>query len=107
MKGLDEFLNIFGDITVLQVVELILAIVFLWGIYKQVKKHFDGKAKEALEKAEIEKVNYAMSAVYVPAGDNEIVFVYKTPWLDSAIALTAAGWAVYCMYIYFTYKKKK
>ena len=28
--------------------------------------------------AEIEKVNYAMSAVYVPAGDNEIVFVYKT-----------------------------
>ena len=59
------------------------------------------------EKAEIEKVNYAMSAVYVPAGDNEIVFKYKTPWLDSAIALTAAGWAVYCMYIYFTYKKKK
>lgn len=59
MKGLDEFLNIFGDITVLQVVELILAIVFLCGIYKQVKKHFDGKAKEALEKAEAEKIRDA------------------------------------------------
>lgn len=69
MKGLDEFLNIFGDITVLQVVELILAIVFLWGIYKQVKKHFDGKAKEALEKAEIEKqrdadIKEALDAVH-------------------------------------------
>ena len=69
MKGLDEFLNIFGDITVLQVVELILAIVFLWGIYKQVKKHFDSKAKEALEKAEIEKqrdadIKEALDAVH-------------------------------------------
>jgi len=59
LKGLDEFIKIFGDITVLQIVEFILAILFLIGIYKQVKKHFDNKAKNAVERAEIEKTRDA------------------------------------------------
>ncbi|MBQ5326784.1 MAG: YfhO family protein [Oscillospiraceae bacterium] len=59
------------------------------------------------EEAEIEKVNYAMSAVYVPAGDNEIVFSYKTPYLSTGIMLTAAGWLVYSIYIAYNYKNKK
>lgn len=59
MKGLDEFLNIFGGITVLQIIEFVLAIVFLFGIYKNVKKHFDNKAKAASERAEAERVRDA------------------------------------------------
>ncbi len=58
------------------------------------------------QEAEIEKVNYALSAVYVPAGDNEIVFSYKTPYLGTGMALTAAGWMVYGIYIFITKKKK-
>ena len=58
------------------------------------------------EETEIEKVNYALSAVYVPAGDNEIVFSYKTPYLDTGIWLTAAGWVAYGIYIFIIRKKK-
>ncbi len=59
------------------------------------------------EKAEIESVNYAMCAVYVPAGDNEITFTYRTPYLDTGIIATLAGWAVYGVYMYMTFRKKK
>ena len=59
------------------------------------------------EKAEIEKVNYASSAVYVPAGDNEVVFTYKTPYLSTGIALTAAGWLVYGIYVFIIKKKNR
>lgn len=58
------------------------------------------------EETEIEKVNYALSAVYVPAGDNEIVFSYKTPYLDTGIWLTAGGWITYGIYIFIIRKKK-
>jgi len=57
------------------------------------------------KEAEIEKVNYALSAVYVPAGDNEVVFTYKTPYLNTGIALTVAGWAVYGVYVFIIKKK--
>ena len=59
------------------------------------------------EKAEIEKVNYALSAVYVPAGDNEVVFTYKTPYLSTGIALTAAGWLVYGIYVFIIKKNNR
>lgn len=59
MKGLDEFLKMFGDITVLHIVEFGLACAFLWFIYKKVS-HFliqqheqqklkDEQLKEALD----------------------------------------------------------
>ncbi|MBQ7902968.1 MAG: YfhO family protein, partial [Oscillospiraceae bacterium] len=57
------------------------------------------------QEAEIEKVNYGLSAVYVPAGDNTIEFRYRTPYLGTGMAVTAAGWAVYGTYILFIKKK--
>ena len=55
MKGLDEFLKLFGDITVSQLVTVIFALVFMFFIYKQVKKYFDEKIKTQNERAQIEK----------------------------------------------------
>lgn len=59
MKGLDEFLKIFGEITVLQIVETVLACAFLWFIYKKIsnfliqqheqQKLKDEQLKEALD----------------------------------------------------------
>ena len=55
MKGLDEFLELFGNITVSQLVTYIFAIVFMFFIYKQVKKYFDEKIKAQNERAQAEK----------------------------------------------------
>jgi hypothetical protein len=55
MKGLDEFLKLFGDITVAQLVTFTLACVFMFFIYKQVKKYFDEKMKIHNERVQIEK----------------------------------------------------
>lgn len=38
MNGLDAFLNVFGDITVLQVVEIFLAAGCVYVLYKRIKK---------------------------------------------------------------------
>lgn len=38
MKGLDEFLSLFGHMTVLQVVEIILSAIFLFVLWKKIKK---------------------------------------------------------------------
>ena len=56
---------------------------------------------------EIEKVSYGMCAVYAPAGENEIVFTYRTPYLTTGIALTVFGWAVYAGYVLVLKKKNK
>ena len=58
------------------------------------------------EEADIEKVNYGMSAVYVPAGDNTIEFRYRTPYLNLGIAFSVIGTAVYTAYI-ISIKKEK
>ena len=55
MNGLDEFLKLFGDITVSQIVTGLIALVFMFFIYKQVKKYFDEKIKAHNEQVEIEK----------------------------------------------------
>lgn len=55
LKGLDEFLLLFGGITVSQIVAVICAFVFMFMIYKQVKKYFDGKIKEQNNRIEAEK----------------------------------------------------
>ncbi|MEG1801262.1 MAG: YfhO family protein, partial [Oscillospiraceae bacterium] len=57
------------------------------------------------EKAEILKVNYGLSAVYAPRGDNTIEFVYRTPGLNLGFALSGFGIAAYL--IYFVIIKKK
>lgn len=60
MLGLEQFLSTFGDITVLQVVELILAIVFLVVVYKKFKTYLIEKNEQ--EKARDEKIEEALSA---------------------------------------------
>lgn len=56
MLGFEQFLQTFGDITLSKIITIILAIVFLWGIYKQIKKFLDNKKKVLIEKHEAEKI---------------------------------------------------
>jgi hypothetical protein len=57
LKGLEQFLLIFGDITVSQIVIWVMAFVFVYLIYKEIKKYIDAAVKA--KHAEIEeKQNY-------------------------------------------------
>ena len=51
MKYLDEFLTVFGDVTLGQLTMVILAFLFLFGLYKELKKYNDAKIKEQQQKA--------------------------------------------------------
>ena len=42
LTGLEEFKDVFGSITVLNVVELLLAILFCYLIYRKVSKYLIG-----------------------------------------------------------------
>lgn len=61
MKGYDEFIKLFGDITIINVIELILATCFLYFIYKIVRDHFI-KTHESEKKRE-EQLQEALEAV--------------------------------------------
>lgn len=56
MIGFEQFLKTFGDITLSKIIVFILAIVFLFGIYKQIKKFLDNKKNVLIEKHEAEKL---------------------------------------------------
>lgn len=43
MDGLEQFLSLFGNITVLQVVEFIFAVVFMLYVWKKMKKYINDK----------------------------------------------------------------
>ena len=43
MLGLNEFISLFGNFTIKNLAYLILSCVFLFLIYKQVKKFFNNK----------------------------------------------------------------
>jgi hypothetical protein len=47
---MDEFLKVFGDITISTVAIIIVALVFLWKIYNIVKSHLIEKYKQEEEK---------------------------------------------------------
>lgn len=59
MKGYDQFVNVFGEITLLHVAEVIIACIFLYFVYKKFKDYLvknheitkkrDEQIKEALE----------------------------------------------------------
>lgn len=55
MKGLDVFLKLFGDVTLLQVAELVIVVAFVIAIYKQVRKFFKQRIDEQNKRAEEEK----------------------------------------------------
>ncbi len=57
---------------------------------------------------EVEKVNYGMMAVPVPAGDSEIKFTYSADGQTKGIALTVAGFVGFAVYmIYFKFFDKE
>lgn len=56
MKYLDEFLAVFGDITVANLAIYILAALFLYSVYKELKKNNDARIAERQQKIEEEKV---------------------------------------------------
>lgn len=62
MKGLDQFLALFGDITVLSLTEFLLACAFLWFIYKKasnflIQQHEAQKLKDAQLKEALDGVH--------------------------------------------------
>lgn len=50
--------------------------------------------------AEVLRVSGGMMAVYAPAGDNTIVFTYKTPGFRAGAAITLCSLAVLAAYVY-------
>ncbi|MBR5251497.1 MAG: YfhO family protein [Oscillospiraceae bacterium] len=56
--------------------------------------------------SEVIKVHNGLCAVYAPAGDNHIVFSYRTVGLGAGIALNCAGIVIYAVYLLLIYKKK-
>lgn len=62
MTGYDEFVNLFGDITVLNVLQVIFAVVFLYFVYKKVrdyliKRYEDDKKKDAQLKEALDAIS--------------------------------------------------
>jgi len=55
LKYLDQFLSVFGDITLGELVTFALALFFLYAIYKEIKKFNDAKIAEHQRKVEEEK----------------------------------------------------
>ena len=49
LTGLDEFLQLFGDITVSQIIIVVFAFVFLFLVYKEIKKYVDAKINEQMK----------------------------------------------------------
>ena len=68
MVGFEQFIQLFGNITLAKIIVFILAAFFCWKIYQQIKKFFDNK-KEILirnheaEKEKDEKLNKALEEV--------------------------------------------
>lgn len=61
MKGLDEFLNVFGNVTVLEVVKFLIAVGFIIAAYTKYKKHMIAKYEE--EQAKDKKLDEALEGV--------------------------------------------
>lgn len=61
MTGLDEFTALFGNITVLQVVEFLMACVFMFFVYKKVRDYLIKRHDTEKEKGE--QLKEALSAV--------------------------------------------
>ena len=53
--GLEQFLQIFGELTISKIVTFVLAILFCWKIYQQIRKFFDNKKEILIKKYEEEK----------------------------------------------------
>ena len=54
MKYLEQFLAVFGDVTIGELAVFVMALVFLYAIYKEIKKFNDNKLAEQQKKLEEE-----------------------------------------------------
>ena len=68
MTGYKEFIKLFGNITVLHIVEFVLAVIFIVLIYKKIRNYFNIKITEqnnraAAEKLKDEQLEEALTAV--------------------------------------------
>lgn len=91
MNYLDEFLTIFGDVTVANIVTFVLACVFLYSIYNVVKKYFiskheaqeqkDAELKEALEAAR-KYPEYRKQSIKIQESLEEQIKELKIAWQD-------------------------
>lgn len=61
MKGLDEFLTVFGNITILEVVEFLIAVGFIIAAYTKYKKRMIEKHEQ--EQAKDKKLDEALEGV--------------------------------------------
>lgn len=61
MTGFDEFINIFGNVTILNVIEILLAGIFLYMVYMKLRDHLI-KVHES-EKKRDEQLQEALEAV--------------------------------------------
>lgn len=61
MTGFEQFLNLFGHMTVINVVEIVLAGMFLWLVYKKVKEYFIRVHVEEVKRNK--QIEEALSAV--------------------------------------------
>ncbi|MEG0763100.1 MAG: YfhO family protein [Oscillospiraceae bacterium] len=59
------------------------------------------------EKAEVIEVSGGMSAVAAGAGDNEIIFTYKTPGFDIALGITAVSALIFAIYAAISINEKR
>lgn len=57
MTGFNEFLKVFGDITISEIVVVILAFVFLFLIYTEIKKYVNIKLEKHRKEMEEEKIH--------------------------------------------------
>lgn len=62
MTGLNQFLDLFGQVTLSTVIGLVLAGVFLYMIYKKVREYFICRYEE--DKKRDEQLNEALTAVH-------------------------------------------
>lgn len=53
--GLEQFLELFGNVTVARLVTIVLAVLFGYRIYKEIAKFLDNKKNLAIQKHEAEK----------------------------------------------------
>ena len=56
MKGLENFLILFGDMTLSDIAQFLMAALFLYAVYKELKKFNDNKIKE-IEEEKLHKKN--------------------------------------------------
>ena len=61
MTGMNEFIELFGGLTVANVVTIVLAGFFLWKGYLQLKKYFENKAK--IEQEKEDSLNTCLEAI--------------------------------------------